>query len=453
MPAGNAEPKLQAPLIGTDLAFAARTSLELAAEVEQGEGDPHMTIKGDDESPGMDACLSVDTSQEKMPSSQAYFTTVNQAPIDLPEQVLVMIVSRVRDARPATAEAGARSLCADVMHGIGSVSRLWRRLVKGVLMGDELVWLRVPGAAAAAECMSCFPRALSLRIVGDARSGDIGAVLGSRSVMRLALETNNVIRDCEGLGQLVGLRALCIAYCGRLRDVAALSSLVDLRTLRFTRCRLRVGSLALALADMAQLTSLDLRFSYIGDAGAASLAPSLALMAQLTSLDLGINSIRAAGAASLAPSLALMAQLTSLDLSCNGISAVGAASLAPSLAAMAQLTSLHLGVNGISAAGAASLAPSLALMAQLTSLNLGCNEIYAAGAASLAPSLALMSQLTSLNLGGNSIGDAGAASLAPSLALMARLTSLDLSYNVIGDAGAAWLPRFAKTSSYHTSSS
>ena len=33
MPTGNAEPKLQAPLIGTDLAFAARTSLELAAEV------------------------------------------------------------------------------------------------------------------------------------------------------------------------------------------------------------------------------------------------------------------------------------------------------------------------------------------------------------------------------------------------------------------------------------
>jgi len=37
VPAGNAEPKLQALLIGTDLVFAARTSLELAAEVEQGD--------------------------------------------------------------------------------------------------------------------------------------------------------------------------------------------------------------------------------------------------------------------------------------------------------------------------------------------------------------------------------------------------------------------------------
>ena len=89
------------------------------------------------------------------------------------------------------------------------------------------------------------------------------------------------MRDCEGLGQLVGLRALYITQCGRLRDAAALSSLVDLRTLRVTSCRrLRMGSLALALADMAQLTSLNLGCNAIGAAGAASLAPSLALVAQ-----------------------------------------------------------------------------------------------------------------------------------------------------------------------------
>jgi hypothetical protein len=144
------------------------------------------------------------------------------------------------------------------MHEIGSVSRLWRKLAKGVLMGDA--WLRVPGAAAAAECMSCFPRALSLRIVDGARAGDIGTVLGSRSAMRLALATNSVMRDCEGLGQLVGVRALYyyITQCGRLRDAAALSSLVDLRMLHVTCCRLRVKSLAPSLAAMAQLTSLDL---------------------------------------------------------------------------------------------------------------------------------------------------------------------------------------------------
>jgi hypothetical protein len=55
---------------------------------------------------------SVDPSKEKPPSSRACFATVTQAPIDLPEQVLIMIVSRVRDVRPATAEADARSLYA-----------------------------------------------------------------------------------------------------------------------------------------------------------------------------------------------------------------------------------------------------------------------------------------------------------------------------------------------------
>ena len=67
----------------------------------------------------MDFCQSADPSKEKLPSSRARFTMVNQATIDLPEQVLIMIVSRVRDVRPATSEEDARSLCANVMHGIG----------------------------------------------------------------------------------------------------------------------------------------------------------------------------------------------------------------------------------------------------------------------------------------------------------------------------------------------
>ena len=139
---------------------------------------------------------------------RACCATVSHAPIDLPEPVLVMIVSRVRDVMPATAKAVERSLCATMMRGIGSASKLWRHLAKGVLMRDELAWLTVPGAAAAAECISSFPRALSLRVVGGARGGDIAAVLGSRLVIRLALAKNNVMHDCDGLSQLVGLR-LC----------------------------------------------------------------------------------------------------------------------------------------------------------------------------------------------------------------------------------------------------
>jgi hypothetical protein len=116
------------------------------------------------------------------------------------------------------------------MGGIGSVCRSWRRLVKGVLVGDELAWLRVQGAAEAAECLSSLPHAKSLRIVGDATAGEIASALGSGSVARLAIAKNSVVRSCECLGQLVGLRALWITECrnlepslGRMTQLTSLS--------------------------------------------------------------------------------------------------------------------------------------------------------------------------------------------------------------------------------------
>ena len=160
-----------------------------------------------------------------------FFATSHHAPVELPEDVLTMIVLRLRGSSPATADAEARSLYAGVMGGLGSVCRSWRRLVKGVLMGDELAWLRVQGAAEAAECLSSFPHAKSLRIVGDAAAGEIASALGSGSVARLAIANNSVMRDCEGLGELVGLRALSITEC---RDLAP------------------------NLGEMPQLTSLDI---------------------------------------------------------------------------------------------------------------------------------------------------------------------------------------------------
>ncbi len=160
-----------------------------------------------------------------------FFATSHHAPIALPEHVLTMIVLLLRDSTSAAADAEARSLYSGVIGGIGSVCRSWRRLAKAVLKGDELAWLRVQGAAEAAECLSSFPHAKSLRIVGDAKAGDIVAVLGLRSIARLAIAKNDVVRDCKGLGGLVGLRALYI-----------------------TQCR----NLAPSLGRMTQLTSLDL---------------------------------------------------------------------------------------------------------------------------------------------------------------------------------------------------
>jgi hypothetical protein len=108
-------------------------------------------------------------------------------------------------------------------------------------MGDELAWLRVQGAAEAAECLSSFPHAKSLRIVGDAAAGEIVSALGSGSLARLAFANNSVVRGCEGLGKF-GLRALYI-----------------------TECR----NLAPSLEGMTQLTSLDLRGTVHTSAAAA----------------------------------------------------------------------------------------------------------------------------------------------------------------------------------------
>ncbi len=72
-----------------------------------------------------------------------FFATLRHAPILLPEELLTMVLLLLRDSTSAAADADARSLYAGLMGGIGSVCRSWRRLVKGVLMGDELAWLRV----------------------------------------------------------------------------------------------------------------------------------------------------------------------------------------------------------------------------------------------------------------------------------------------------------------------
>ena len=157
-----------------------------------------------------------------------FFATLHHAPIRLPEQVLTMIVLLLRDSTSAAADAEARSLYFGLIGGIGSVCRSWRRLVKSVLVGDELAWLRVQGAAEAAECLSSFPHAKSLRIVGDAAAGEIVSALGSGSVARLAISNNSVVRDCEGLGQLAGLRALWITKCRNLESLGRMTQLTSL---------------------------------------------------------------------------------------------------------------------------------------------------------------------------------------------------------------------------------
>jgi hypothetical protein len=305
------------------------------------------------------------------------FATAMHAPIDLPEQVLTVIVSLLRDVAPADAVSNvrSRSLYACVMRGIGSVSKAWRRLANGVLMGDELAHLSATGAAAAAECLSAFPRAQSLRVVGNARVGDIVAVLGSRRVIRLQLTRNSVVRGCERLGQLVGLRALYLTQLKlRVRDVGALSALVGLQSLRLIFCKLGAASLMPVLARMTQLTSLGLGLNRIGDVGGGVIgartckddaADVAGLRAQFYRRCGGgvVGTVARTDARVLVarPSASLHAANVAGPRG-SSYRRWGAASLAPELAPMTQLTSLDLGYNRIGAAGATSLAPTLALM-------------------------------------------------------------------------------------------
>jgi hypothetical protein len=157
-----------------------------------------------------------------------FFATPHHAPIELPEQLLTMIMLVLRDSRHRPLPMQKRDRSAGLMGWIGSVSRSWRRLLKGVLMGDELAWLRVQGAAEAAECLSSFPHAKSLRIVGDAAAGEIVSALGSGSVARLAIATNSVVRNCACLDQLVGLRALKITECRNLESLGRMTQLTSL---------------------------------------------------------------------------------------------------------------------------------------------------------------------------------------------------------------------------------
>jgi hypothetical protein len=208
-----------------------------------------------------------------MPSvstTRPIFATPGYGPIQLPENVLAMIVSLLREVKPATATADARSLYAGAVSRIGSVCKAWRGLVKRVMMADELAWLSVSGTAQAAKCLSSFPYAQFICIRGVNAAEDISVLLRSTSVARLALTNNDALHDLGGLSQLVGLQALYLTECEELQDMAALSSLVGLRTL--------------CISD--SLHCLNLSMDKAAKCTPTELAQSLLPMTMLTSLNL-----------------------------------------------------------------------------------------------------------------------------------------------------------------------
>jgi hypothetical protein len=174
-----------------------------------------------------------------------YFAVNSEAPIELSEHVLLLILSFVRDL---FASDGLASYSFSLMRAIGSATRAWRRLAKQALTSDDRAVLVVSGAGGAAECLSAFPHVRSLRIDGNVRAGEVAAVLASRLVERLWLQQVPERRvDLRPLSALVNLRKLCLADFDRLRDVRPLSTLVGLHTLKIR---------ALALRDVRPLSTL-----------------------------------------------------------------------------------------------------------------------------------------------------------------------------------------------------
>jgi Leucine-rich repeat (LRR) protein len=216
-----------------------------------------------------------------------YFATASYVPIDLPEQVLTLILSLVhKQAKTPGDHACCGGVSAiptalrDVMCGIGAVTKGWRRLVGEFRMRDGSAWLRVSGACAAAECLSAFPRAHSLRVDGDARVRDVVTVLASRSVERLSLEHNKSLRHCRGLRHMASLRTLHLNSCCRLSDVRGLSSLAGLCTLDLNGCdQLRDVR---ALSSLVKLEVLDL-----GCCHQVSDVHALSALVELHTLSLG----------------------------------------------------------------------------------------------------------------------------------------------------------------------
>ncbi len=141
------------------------------------------------------------------------------------------------------------------------------------------------------------------------------------------------------------------------------------------------------LANLVNLTTLDLGMSKIGDEGAKYLTN----LVNLTTLDLAWNQIGAEGA----KHLANLVNLTTLDLESNQIGAEGAKQLAN----LVNLTTLGLELNGIGAEGAKHLTNLI----NLTTLDLRWNQIGDEGAKHLAN----LVNLTELSLYGNQIADAG----------------------------------------------
>jgi Ran GTPase-activating protein (RanGAP) involved in mRNA processing and transport len=203
------------------------------------------------------------------------------------------------------------------------------------------------------------------------------------------------------------------------------------------------GTLALAnaLEHNHTLTRLDLSGNQIDNTGTLALAEALRENKTLIELNLADNQISNTGARALTKAFEHNKTLTYLDLGSNKISDIGIQVLAEALEHNKILTYLGLGCNQISDIGIQVLAEALEHNKILTYLGLGCNQINASGAQALANALKRNKTLITLNLGFSHIGDASVLTFANALEHNKTLTKLNLEWNQIGDTGAKALAK------------
>jgi serine/threonine protein kinase len=110
------------------------------------------------------------------------------------------------------------------------------------------------------------------------------------------------------------------------------------------------------------MTTVDLRRTNIGDAGAASISDAIKQSKIMTTVNLGSNWIGVAGAASIADAIKQSTTMTTVDLEYNQIGDAGAASIADAIKQSKTMTMVNLNSDAIGVVGAASIASFHAIL-------------------------------------------------------------------------------------------
>ena len=171
--------------------------------------------------------------------------------LDAPRPVAVLIASYCVAATPSTART-AESRTVPAIWTIGSVTKAWRRIVKELLAQDEGAWLTATGSCArvGAACLRAFPLARAIRFRGDVTLCEIGTLLTGRSVQKLDLARNRMLRAFKPLPALIDLRELNL-HSTALADAAGLSLLCKLLRLDLS------GTGVVDLRPLAALLNLE----------------------------------------------------------------------------------------------------------------------------------------------------------------------------------------------------